>query len=159
QTLPRNGGELGLSSSEISHPRRIAMKVSRRSLSRVALTAVLATSFFATAMKGDSPRPTFIGLGDSIGEAVQSADANLLTQPNSYLNLIATQMRVSFPLPLIRTTPTAAIFSTQGRSRVDPSVQSLNLAVSGANAHSLLFERADAAGAPQIDSETDMVLF
>jgi hypothetical protein len=40
--------------------------------------------------------PPLLGLGDSIGEGVQSADASWQTQINTYLGLIAQQMRVSF---------------------------------------------------------------
>lgn len=98
--------------------------------------------------------PVMIGMGDSIGEAVQSADANLLTQPNSYLNLIAAQIGTPFALPLIQSGPFGFVGVTTNRSRVDPTVLGDNLAVSGADASSILFDRADAV----IDSETDLVL-
>ena len=101
----------------------------------------------------------FVGLGDSIGEGVQSADANAQTQPYSFLNMIAWRMGAPFPIPLIETGLFGAVGSTDGRTRIDPSVQTLNLAVSGADAHSLLFDAANAATVAAIDSETDMVLF
>ena len=101
----------------------------------------------------------FVGLGDSIGEGVQSADANDQTQFFSFLNLIALRMGAPFPIPYIRTSLFGAVGSTDGRSRHDPSVQGLNLAISGADVNSLLFDRANAATAAEIDSETDLVLF
>ncbi len=96
----------------------------------------------------------FVGMGDSLGEGVQSADANILTQPNSYLNLIAGQMGVSFPLPWIIGNPLAFIESVDGRTRLFPTVPGQNLAVSGATVDSLLNQ---AAGQP-IENETDLVL-
>jgi lysophospholipase L1-like esterase len=101
----------------------------------------------------------FVGLGDSIGEGVQSADANQQTQPFSFLNFIAWRMAAPFPIPLIETGVFGAVGSTDGRTRIDPSVETLNLAVSGADLHSLLFDPADAASEGEIDSETDLVLF
>jgi lysophospholipase L1-like esterase len=100
-----------------------------------------------------------VGMGDSIGEGVQSADANLRTQPASYLNLLAGQMGVDFPLPLIRTSPRGVVGDTTHRSRLFPYVRGLNLAVSGATVHSLLYDQANASLMRQIDSETDLVLF
>jgi phospholipase/lecithinase/hemolysin len=99
------------------------------------------------------PQP-FIAMGDSIGEGVQSADANFATQPNSYLELIAKRMGVPFRLPLIRTSPTASIFSTNMRGRINGSVVSPNLAVSGADTGSVLTDAADGTTA----TETDLVL-
>jgi hypothetical protein len=96
-------------------------------------------------------------MGDSIGEGVQSADANLRTQPYSYLNFIAGQMGVHFPLPLIRSSPVGVIGDTTFRSRVWPHISGLNLSVSGADVHSLLYEGADALSEGHIDSETDLV--
>jgi hypothetical protein len=99
-------------------------------------------------------RPSLIAMGDSIGEGVQSADANFFSQPNSYLNLIARRMSARFPLPLIVSSPVGVVGSTIGRGRLLPSVEGLNLAVSGADVGSGLREAADTA----IDSETDLVL-
>ncbi|MBV9506383.1 MAG: hypothetical protein JO323_15400 [Acidobacteriia bacterium] len=98
--------------------------------------------------------PPFVSMGDSITEAVQSADASLRTQPYSYVNLIAQQMGVSFPLPLIASGPTSAIFSVRGRSRINPALPASNLGVSGANVNSILNQQA---GQP-VDDETDLVL-
>lgn len=98
--------------------------------------------------------PLFLGLGDSIGQSVQSADASAATQPFSFLHLMSLQMGAAFPLPLIRTSQFATVGDTSARSRYDLSVEGHNLAVSGADAFDLLFTRADAT----IDSETDLVL-
>lgn len=101
----------------------------------------------------------FVGMGDSIGQGVQSADASFATQPYSFLHLIAWRMGAPFPLPFIATGPFASISSTDGRSRIDPAVEGFNLAVSGADVGSLLRDRADATSPAAIDSETDMVLY
>jgi hypothetical protein len=106
--------------------------------------------------QGSAP---FVGLGDSIGEGVQSADANYATQPYSFIDLIALRMGVPFPLPLIISSPFATVSSTAQRYRYDPAVQGLNLSVSGADVGSLLRDRADAATTSEINSETDLVLF
>ncbi len=108
---------------------------------------------------GQAAPPLLVGLGDSIGEAVQSADANELTQPYSYLNLLALRMGAAAPLPLIRTSLFASVGDTTNRHRVDPTVQGLNLAVSGADVTSLLQDRADATTTAEINSETDLILF
>ena len=96
---------------------------------------------------------TFVGMGDSIGEGVQSADANSSTQPNTYLALVAAQMGEPFTLPLIRTSPLGVVGSTTGRSRIDPAARTADLAVSGADSGSIL---SDSAGWP-VDDETDLV--
>jgi hypothetical protein len=93
-------------------------------------------------------------MGDSIGEGVQSADVTWQTQPHSYLNLIAQQMGVSFPLPLIVGTPVSDIFSVSGRARLNPNLDALNLAVSGATVDSILNQ---VAGQP-VTNEADLVL-
>jgi hypothetical protein len=82
--------------------------------------------------------PPLLGLGDSIGEGVQSADASWQTQVNTYLRLIAQQMRVSFPLPLILASPVSQIFSIQGRARLSPNLPAADLAVSGAKVGGVL---------------------
>ncbi len=108
---------------------------------------------------GAQSGPRLVGLGDSLGEGVQSADANTATQPWSIPNIIAWRMGASFPLPLIRTNPFGVVGSMSGRSRVDPTVRSFNLAVSGADVHSVLYDAATAVTTAQIDSETELVLF
>jgi hypothetical protein len=104
-------------------------------------------------MSAQQPPAIFVGLGDSIGEGVQSLDSSSLTQPNTYLNLVARQMGVSFPQPLIAGGPFTSIESVSGRSRIDLSVSPLDLAVSGADSTSILNALA---GVP-IDDETDLV--
>ena len=99
-------------------------------------------------------QPVYVALGDSLGEGVQSADATYRTQPFSYVNRIAIQLGLNFPLPLIQGTPFTIIENVTNRTRVDPTVASSNLAVSGADSTSILNQ---SAGAP-IDDETDLVL-
>src|SRR5215469_7671496 len=78
--------------------------------------------FFSTICAAQTP-PPFVALGDSLGEGDQSADANQLTQPNVYLNRIATQMGVPFALPLIQTCPLCFVGEVNGsRYRIDPWV-------------------------------------
>src|SRR4029450_792553 len=101
----------------------------------------------------------FVGRGDIIGEGVQSADASQSTQPFNFLNLIALRLGTSFPLPLIRTGILATVGDTSARSRINPSVAGLDLAVSGADVSSILRDRADATSTALINSETDLVLF
>ncbi len=108
---------------------------------------------FAVAQDSAGNTP-FIAMGDSIGEGVQSGDANRATQPNSYLNLIARQMAVPFPLPLIHTTPISFVGGTILRGRIFDHVEGANLAVSGADTSSVINDRADNV----INSETDLVL-
>jgi len=101
----------------------------------------------------------FVGMGDSIGEGVQSADASFATQPYSFLNLIAWRMGVSFPQPYIVSGLFSSVGSVSGRTRFDPSVEGLSLAVSGADVGSHHRDRADATSVSEINSETDLVLF
>jgi phospholipase/lecithinase/hemolysin len=119
-----------------------------------ALAFGLALGLCFASPAGAGTAPPLVGLGDSLGEGVQSADANRLTQPTGYLNLIATQMGLPFPLPLIRTRPTGVVGETRNRSRIDPSLEAANLAVSGADSTSILTDAADG----QVDSEADLVL-
>jgi hypothetical protein len=100
-----------------------------------------------------------IGMGDSIGEGVQSADANQFTQPWSYLNLFATWLNIPYDLPLIQTTPLGSVGDVSNRSRLTPYLSASNIAVSGADVRSLLDDRADALSEFEINSETDLVLF
>ncbi len=131
------------------------------SLFRMALvlTMVILVAPAARKATGQTSFALFVGMGDSIGEGVQSADANLFTQPFSFPNLIASRMSAPFPIPLIRTNPVASVSSVLGRSRIDPTIRTLNLAVSGADTESLLNDAATATDVSQIASETGLVLF
>jgi len=122
-----------------------------------ALTLGLLTSVLVSASA--SAQTIFVGMGDSIGEGVQSADAFWGSQGQSYLNWIAQKAQVPFPLPLIRSGPLGIIGSVEGRSRIDPTVEGLNVAVSGADLADVLSTRSNAATEAEIDSETDLVLF
>jgi GDSL-like Lipase/Acylhydrolase len=139
------------------------MTVMRRnnSLSRMALVLAMVLLVASATRKatGQTTSTLFVGMGDSIGEGVQSADANLFTQPFSFPNLIALRMSAPFPIPLISTNPVASVSSVLGRSRINPTVRTLNLAVSGADTESLLNEAATATDVSQIATETDLVLF
>ena len=103
--------------------------------------------------------PLMIGLGDSIGEGVQSADANFATQPYCYLNLLAGRIGFGINLPLIETSLTGMVGDTSNRSRLSPFEAATNLSVSGADVESLINDRADAVSVQEINSETDLVLF
>ena len=125
---------------------------------------LLSASFLLLGIAGAAlaqERPMLVGLGDSIGEGVQAADANEHTQPASYLNWIAFKMQAAFPLPLIRSSAIGVVGDTDParRRRISPGVASLNLAVSGADIEDLLDDRADATTTDAIDDETDLVLF
>jgi len=92
-------------------------------------------------MRAQSVGPRFIGLGDSIGEGVQSADANLKTQPYSFIHLISLLAGAPVPLPYIQGGLLSSVDSLDGRTRLAPSTQGLNLAISGADLESLLTGR------------------
>jgi lysophospholipase L1-like esterase len=98
--------------------------------------------------------PAYVALGDSLSEGVQSADASYRTQPHGYVNLIATQLGANIALPLIQDGPYTTIFSVKGRTRIDPTVETNDLGVSGADTTSIL---SQSAGSP-ITNETDLVL-
>lgn len=114
------------------------------------LTAVLLASSTAFAQH----HVPLAGLGDSLGEGVQSADASYLTQPHGYLNLIAHQMGAAFSLPLISSSPVDFVGETKTRSRIKATQFPTNLAVSGATLDSLLNQ----AAALPVANETDLVL-
>ena len=127
----------------------------RKGILIVGLIAVLTSPRVA----GQGTTTMYVGLGDSIGEGVQSADASYRTQPYSFLHILAVLMGAPLPLPFIETNLFGQVGSTSGRSRVDPGVEGLNLAVSGADTSDLLIARADAATPADINSELDLVLF
>jgi hypothetical protein len=99
--------------------------------------------------------PPLIGIGDSLGEGVQSANAFYESQPNTYLKRVATQMGVPFAQPLLSTSLTASIFNDDGRSRVSPPTDPADLAVSGATTGNVLNMVAN-TGTPA--TEYDLVL-
>jgi hypothetical protein len=128
-----------------------------RSFSSAAAAASLCVLLSSPASA--QPPVPFVGLGDSIGEGVQSADANEATQGFSFINLIGWQMGTDLSLPFIRTGWFGAVGSTDGRSRVNAGTRSRNLAVSGADAASILRDAATAMTVSEIDTETELVLF
>lgn len=128
-----------------------------RSIGSGAAMALLCVLVSSTAAA--QPPVPFVGLGDSIGEGVQSGDASHFTQGYSFIHLMAWRMGMDLSLPLIRTNWFGAVGSTDGRSRFDTSTRSRNLAVSGADAASILRDAATAVTVGEIDTETELVLF
>lgn len=127
-----------------------------------ALTLAMALALTAHSANGAAAvAPTYplLILGDSIGEGVQTADASIFTQPNSYANRVAAQFTLPFPLPWILSNPLGSTGQTNNRGRIFPNLASANLAVSGATVASLLDDAADANTTAEINSETDLVLF
>jgi lysophospholipase L1-like esterase len=120
------------------------------------LSLLFAVSLFSPAQ---AETLVMLGLGDSIGEGVQSADASLRTQSFSYLKFIGRQIGVNLRSPWIESGPVGWVGDTTNRTRLFPHISGLNLAVSGADVNSLLNDQADALSVDEINSETDLVLF
>ena len=97
------------------------LKMWKRSVALVVI--LLLTLSTAPAASAQVP---FVGMGDSIGEGVQSGDASESTQPFNFLNLIALRLGTSFPLPLIRTGIFGIVGDTSSRSRINPNVAGLD---------------------------------
>lgn len=72
------------------------MRFVRRRTSFLSCAFVLGVA--VASARAEAPR--LVGMGDSIGEGVQSADASYRTQPASYLNWIAFKMGA--PCKLLR---------------------------------------------------------
>ncbi len=102
------------------------------------LRRFLPVLLLVSALAAQTAPPPLVGIGDSLGEGVQSANSSDVSQPHSYLNLIAQQAGVAFPLPLIDSSPLGFIYSVSGRNRIDPTVVSPNLAVSGSSTGDIL---------------------
>ena len=126
-----------------------------RRIASASLSLLLVSSFVGA----EPDPPVLVVLGDSIGEVVQSADARAETQPYGYPNLVAYKLGTPFPLPYIQSGPLGVVGDTDARSRFFPDIPGANLAVSGADVDSLLFDAADATTEEEIDSETDLVLY
>uniref|UniRef100_A0A832A2I8 SGNH/GDSL hydrolase family protein n=1 Tax=Desulfacinum infernum TaxID=35837 RepID=A0A832A2I8_9BACT len=103
--------------------------------------------------------PALMVMGDSLGEGVQSADANLRTQPNSYAVWVARRAGINLTLPYIVSGPLGVVGDVSGRYRLFPYTASNNLAVSGADSWSILNDRALATSPRSISTETELVLF
>ena len=127
-----------------------------RTFAIVLATVILLVS--STTPRAQATVP-FVGMGDSLGEGVQSGDASAPTQGLSFLNLMAWRMGVEFPLPWIQTNFLGAVGSVNGRSRYDLTTRARNLSVSGADAASILTDAATAVTPDQIDTETELVLY
>lgn len=128
-------------------------------ISKVRAIAAVGIAAALTAVTPAYAQVTLVGIGDSIGEGVQSGDANFATQPYSFINLLGWRMGVDMQLPLISTDAFATVGNMNGRSRIDLSVATRNLAVSGATINSVLYDAATATTAADIATETGLVLF
>lgn len=127
----------------------------KRFLSLLAVSLSLAALPAAPATAG----PPFIGMGDSIGEGVQGADAAWQTQGYSYLNLLSLQLQRFFFQPYISTGLFGLVGNPDDRSRIYPNQVSTNVAVSGATTRSLLYQRANAATTADISNELELVMY
>jgi hypothetical protein len=112
----------------------------------------------STPAAAQAPVP-LVGMGDSIGEGVQSADASEAMQGFSFISLIGWQMGTDLSLPFIRTNFFGAVGNTDGRTRLNATTRTRNLAVSGADAASILRDAATALTPAEIDTETELVLY
>jgi len=101
----------------------------------------------------------FVGIGDSIGEGVQGADAAWQTQVYSYLNLINHAIGGDLSTPYISSGLFGVVGNPSGRSRLYPDTINSNVAVSGATIESLLQQSSNAATQSQIANETDLVMY
>ena len=81
----------------------------------IILVACLAVRSGPKLEAANGQSPIILGLGDSIGEGVQSADTNAVTQTFSYLNLFTLWLGNSFDLPLIRSSFFATVGDAAGR--------------------------------------------
>ncbi len=130
-----------------------------KNIKRFLLLSLLGFAVVFMPVGGLVAQPAFIGMGDSIGEGVQSGDAAWQTQLFSYLNWISFQMGGDISLPFIQTNLFGIVGNTSDRSRIFPSEINTNIAVSGATINSLITERASAQVEADISTEAELVLF
>ncbi len=113
---------------------------------------LISTALFAFLVIPASAQ-VIVGMGDSVGAGVQSNDLKALMQVGSYIKLIARQAGDPMPLPLVAGGPFTSVSSVEGRSRINPAVNSRNLSFSGAEIQTLLNDVADLT----IDNEQDLM--
>jgi len=99
------------------------------------------------------PAQKLVGMGDSVAAGHQSGEVTAPSQRTSYVKLIAGQMGDPLPLPLIRGGLFTTALSVTGRSRIDPTVASRQISVSGAEIATLLTDVRDLT----LDSEFDLI--
>ncbi len=110
-------------------------------------------SVFIAALPGFS-QTHLVGIGDSLGEGDQSANAFTDSQQQTYLNYVAIQAKVPLQLPLIQSNPLGFVGLVNNRSRISPTTQANDLAVSGAKVADVLNTAANST----IQTEADLVL-
>ena len=109
---------------------------------------------FALISPAFAQTPVIMGMGDSLGEGVQSDNAFTLSQQQGYLNDIATQANAPFALPLIKSSALGVVGSATGRSRVSLTTLPQDVAVSGATVSNVLTQVANTTPV----TEADLVL-
>jgi phospholipase/lecithinase/hemolysin len=119
------------------------------------LAAIMTLVVTLAARTAPAQSPPLVGIGDSLGEGVQSANAFAESQPNSYLKRFSEQMGVPFSQPLLSTSLFASIYSDAGRARLHPDSAPADLAVSGATTENVL---TATASADTPNTEADLVL-
>ncbi len=113
---------------------------------------ILPICLFASLSAGFGQTAThYMGIGDSLGEGDQSANAFTLSQPQTYLNYVATQAGFPFVQPLISSTSVGFVGSSVGRARIDTSTDPDDLAVSGAKISDILNTTASKLGGREVD--------
>ncbi len=95
-----------------------------------------------------------LGIGDSLGEGVQSDNAFSISQQQGYLNDVATQAGFAFQLPLIKSSALGTVGDVTGRSRISPTTDPQDLAVSGA----LVGDVLNTVANQTVTREVDLVL-
>ncbi len=122
----------------------------RRIVFKISFSTAFLLSAASIGALAQSQTP-ILGLGDSLGEGVQSNNASTVSQPHDYLSLISVQMGAVLSQPLIVSGPKGVAGSTAGRGRINPNAMPADLAVSGATTENVVSQVAAAGGTGEID--------
>ncbi|MEM7365411.1 MAG: SGNH/GDSL hydrolase family protein [Pseudomonadota bacterium] len=108
---------------------------------------------------GVTSAASVVGMGDSIGEGVQSADASWSTQIFTYITWVTFLSGDNPTVPAVAPNLFGVVGNPDGRPRLAPNDLNKNISVSGADLSDLLYARANALTEAQIDSELDLMLY
>ena len=133
------------------------MRTMKRIRRGVCTLAAAITVGFAP-ISANAAQPALMSIGDSIGEGVQGADSAWQTQVYSYANLVSAIMQGGMLVPYIETNAFGVIGTVGDRYRIFPQMYVSNIAVSGADTNSLLYQRAQAGSPAEISNETELVM-